>query len=107
MSGYASYDDALDPKYGDPYPVPMVTASRDTLRGYGTIVTDFKSTKVEITPWPVKGRRFFLRWCIHQARRLQIVSCSTQLSMKFIMLINFKMSTVDILTFMSLINTTS
>ena len=61
MSGYASYDDALDPKYGDPYPVPMVTASRDTLRGYGTIVTDFKSTKVEITPWPVKGKRFVLR----------------------------------------------
>ena len=35
-------------------------------------------------------------------------SCSTQLSMKFIMLINVKMPTiVGILTFLSMINTTS
>jgi len=55
MSGYVSYDDALDPKYGDPHPVPIVIATVETLKGYGTIVTDFDATKVEITPWPVKG----------------------------------------------------
>jgi len=55
MSGYVSYDDALDPKYGDPHPVPIVIATEETLKGYGTIVTDFDATKVEITPWPVKG----------------------------------------------------
>ena len=59
MSGYASYDDALDPKYGDPHLVPMVTASHETLKGYGTIVTDFDAAKVEITPWPVKGEMIF------------------------------------------------
>ena len=41
---------------------------------------------------------------IHQAMRL----CSTQLSIEFIMLINVKMPTiVGILTFISMINTTS
>jgi hypothetical protein len=55
MSGYASYEDALDPKYGEPFPVPLVTATAETLKGYGTIVTDFENEKVEITPWPVKG----------------------------------------------------
>ena len=55
MSGYASHDDAFDPKYGDPIPVPIVMATKETLKGYGTIVTDFDATKVEITPWPVKG----------------------------------------------------
>ena len=39
---------------------------------------------------------------------LKLFSCSTQLSMKFIMLISVKMPTiVGILTFMSMINTTS
>ena len=34
------------------------------------------------------------------------ISCSTQLSMKFIMLINVKISTIDgILTFISMVNT--
>lgn len=55
MSGYASYEDALDPKYGDPFPVPTVMATEESLKGYGTIVNNFEETKVEITPWPVKG----------------------------------------------------
>ena len=39
---------------------------------------------------------------------IKLFSCSTQLSMKFILLINVKMPTnVGILTFLSLINTTS
>ena len=39
---------------------------------------------------------------------IKLFSCSTQLSMKFIMLINLKMpTTVGILTFMDMINTTS
>lgn len=56
MSGYASYEDALDPKYGEPFPVPVVMATAETLKGYGVIVTDFENEKVEITPWPVKGK---------------------------------------------------
>ena len=40
------------------------------------------------------------------ARGYKTFSCSTQLSMKFIMLINVKMPTIDILTFISMINTT-
>ena len=36
---------------------------------------------------------------------IKLISCSTQLSMKFILLINVKMPTnVDILTFISMIN---
>ncbi|XP_045181639.2 uncharacterized protein LOC123540573 [Mercenaria mercenaria] len=57
MSGYASYEDALNPKYGEPFLVPIVMATADTLKGYGKIVTDFENEKVEITPWPVKGWR--------------------------------------------------
>ena len=39
---------------------------------------------------------------------IKLFSCSTQLSTKFILLINVKMTTiVGILTFMSMINTTS
>lgn len=57
MSGYASYDDALDPKYGDPFPVPLVVANEETLKGYGKIVTDFEKEEVEITVWPQKGWR--------------------------------------------------
>ena len=39
---------------------------------------------------------------------IQLFTCSTQLSMKIILLINVKMPTiVDILTFISVINTTS
>ena len=39
---------------------------------------------------------------------IKLFSCSTQLSMKFILLINVKMPTVvGILTFISVINTTS
>lgn len=57
MSGYGNYTDAHDPKYGDPFPVPIVMATKETLKGYGTIVRDFDACKVEITPWPVKGPR--------------------------------------------------
>ena len=39
---------------------------------------------------------------------IKLVPCSTQLSMKFILLINVKMpTTVGILTFISMINTTA
>ena len=39
---------------------------------------------------------------------IKLFPCSTQLSMKFILLINVKMLTIDgILTFISMINTTS
>ena len=39
---------------------------------------------------------------------IKLFSCSTQLSMKFILLMYIKMPTVDgVLTFMSMINTTS
>ena len=55
MSGYASYADALDSKYTYPFPVPVVKATEETLKGYGRIVRDFDREKVEITPWPVKG----------------------------------------------------
>ncbi|XP_071154080.1 uncharacterized protein [Mytilus edulis] len=57
MSGYASYDEALDPKYGDPYQVSLVVADENSLKGYGKIVTDFEKEEVEITPWPVGGWR--------------------------------------------------
>ncbi|XP_021354447.1 uncharacterized protein LOC110450957 [Mizuhopecten yessoensis] len=57
MSGFACYDDAHDQKYDKPHPVPLVVANKDTLKGYGTIVTDFEKTKVEITPWLVNGWR--------------------------------------------------
>ncbi|XP_053382470.1 ureidoglycolate lyase-like [Mercenaria mercenaria] len=57
MSRCASYEDAHDPKYGEPFPVPIVMATADALKGYGTIVTDFENEDVEITPWPVKGWR--------------------------------------------------
>ncbi|XP_060587685.1 uncharacterized protein LOC132743176 [Ruditapes philippinarum] len=53
----ASYDEAHDPKYGDPFPVPIVMATTETLKGYGKIVTDFENEEVEITPWPVQGWR--------------------------------------------------
>lgn len=57
MSGSPSYDDAHDPKYGDPYKVSMVIADENSLKGYGKIVTDYEKTEVEITPWPVSGWR--------------------------------------------------
>ena len=57
MSGYASYDDAHDPKYKEPFPVPFVVANEETFKGYGTIIKDFDATKVEITPWPTTGWR--------------------------------------------------
>ena len=63
MSGYASYDDALDPKYGDPFPVPIVKATEETLKGYGRIVRDFDKEQVEITPWPVKGLHIYFTIC--------------------------------------------
>ena len=45
--------------------------------------------------------------CVPGPEVIQFFSCSTQLSIKFIMLINVKMPTiVGILTFISMINTT-
>ena len=60
MSWYASYADALDSKYREPFPVPVVKATEETLKGYGRIVRDFDEEKVEISPWPVKGK--YLTW---------------------------------------------
>ncbi|KAK3604361.1 hypothetical protein CHS0354_000921 [Potamilus streckersoni] len=57
MSGYASYDDAFDPKYGTPFEVPIILATEESLKGYGKIVSDFDQEQVEITPWPVSGWR--------------------------------------------------
>jgi hypothetical protein len=48
MSGYASYDDALDPKYGEPYKVKLVDANEETLKGYGKIVTDFDKEELKL-----------------------------------------------------------
>ena len=66
MSGYASYADAMNPKYGDPFPVPIVKATEDTLKDYGRIVRDFYKEKVEITPWPVKGSYISLHYYIYR-----------------------------------------
>ncbi|XP_045180251.1 uncharacterized protein LOC123539639 [Mercenaria mercenaria] len=41
----------------DPYKIPIVMATKESLRGYATIVTDFAKVKVEKTPWPVQGWR--------------------------------------------------
>jgi hypothetical protein len=37
--------------------VPLVRATAESLRGFGEIVRDPKSHKVQIVPWPVKGHR--------------------------------------------------
>ena len=37
--------------------VPLVIATKDTLKRYGSIVYDFDQTEVEITPWPTRGHR--------------------------------------------------
>lgn len=56
MSVYECYKDAFDTKYGEPHPVPVVIATEETLKGYGTIVRNFEEAEVEITPWPVQGK---------------------------------------------------
>ena len=54
----------------------------------------------------VKG--FFFKFSRIRINVRKLFSCSTQLSTKFILLINVKMPTIDgILTFISMINTTS
>ena len=53
-------------------------------------------------------RMYFEKWCMTGPEVIILFSCSTQLSAKFILLINVKMPTiVGILTFISRINTTS
>ena len=59
--------------------------------------------------WAITGPKalgnLFYQW--PGPKVIKLFSCSTQLSVKFILLINVKMSTiVDILTFISKINTT-
>jgi hypothetical protein len=49
MSGYASYDDALDPKYGEPYKVKLVVANEETLKGYGKIDSSWQTTGYVVT----------------------------------------------------------
>ena len=56
-SGYASYDDAHDVKYGEPFPVPLIVANASTLESYGRIVEDFDKEEVWITTWPQLGSR--------------------------------------------------
>lgn len=52
-----SYEDAHDPKYGEPFPVPIKLATKESVKGYGNLVPDFDKEEVEIVPWPVKGWR--------------------------------------------------
>ena len=53
-------------------------------------------------------KQVHLKTNLSGSKVMKLVSCSTQLSMKFIMLINTKMPTiVDILTFISMISATS
>lgn len=42
----------------DPYDVQIVLATEDSLKGYGSIVTDFENVTVEKRPWPVEGNEF-------------------------------------------------
>ncbi len=51
------YSDALDPKYKEPHPVPIVDASEETLKDYGRLVWDFDSEEVWIETWPQPGWR--------------------------------------------------
>ena len=46
-SGYASYDEALDPKYGDPVSVPLIIATEDSVKGYG------KYHSVKLNNWHI------------------------------------------------------
>lgn len=39
----------------DPYNVPLILASEESLQGFGSIVRDFEHTRVEKRPWPVEG----------------------------------------------------
>jgi len=39
------------------HPLPVVKATRDSLQGYGSIVTDYESAQVDITTWPALGWR--------------------------------------------------
>ncbi|XP_045182086.1 uncharacterized protein LOC123540839 [Mercenaria mercenaria] len=41
----------------DPFHVPIVLATEESLNGYGSIVTDFENVKVEKRPWPLEGWR--------------------------------------------------
>ncbi|XP_033727206.1 uncharacterized protein LOC117321007 [Pecten maximus] len=50
-------DNAHDPKYGEPFQVPIVAATNENFKEYGNLVTDFDAEEVEIVPWPVMGRR--------------------------------------------------
>lgn len=40
-----------------PLNVPIVLATEESLKGFGSIVTDFDKTEVEKRPWPVEGWR--------------------------------------------------
>ena len=37
--------------------LPLVVATPESLQGYGAIVADYESTKVEIVRWPAQGWR--------------------------------------------------
>ena len=57
MSGYASYEDAHNPKYGEPYDVPLYLATEECLQDYGMVVRDFDKEDVWIETWPQPGTR--------------------------------------------------
>ena len=69
--------------------------------------------KISLRPSDMKLCKFFSFTCATMLKNpcpevIKLFPCSTQLGTKFILLVNVKMSTVvDILTFISMINTTS
>eukprot|EP00164_Ancoracysta_twista_P002346 GFYU01003100.1.p1 GENE.GFYU01003100.1~~GFYU01003100.1.p1 ORF type:complete len:292 (+),score=80.40 GFYU01003100.1:130-1005(+) len=56
-SGYATYDDAHDAKYGEPHPVKCVVGTAENLKGYANIVYDYDKEDVIIERWPQLGSR--------------------------------------------------
>ena len=67
--------------------------------------------KANVSSYPVNRLPVYFiaqQWMHPSPQAIKLFPCSTQLSMKFILLINVIMQTiVDILTFISMINTTS
>ena len=61
MSGYASYSDAHDAKYGEPHQVPIIPCTSESIKEYGRLVHDFDAEEVWITTWPQTGSRPVLK----------------------------------------------
>ena len=56
-TGFASYDDALDPKHGAPHDVPLIIATDESFKDFGRLVHSFDDEEVWITKWPQEGWR--------------------------------------------------